>query len=341
MGSSDILTSSYGPGVIGTFLALIVVLGFGLLFVFVSDERHMGGGKPIEVVIADDAKEIAELNKRLNYARGQVENVAKFKSDALKLQRAEIQLASLVDQAQEVQSEVDAAGVAIEEANRASDEYKASYRESARKSLKGKRYDELRSLDGKVFTDVVVRSVDPIRMAFLHSNGTGKIDLDQLPEEIQDYLQVSKEEAEQSLVNEIEGAKEYAGQVALTQKSEALKLCANQIDATKRKLDEDRTKLRATRSAIPQTTRQIKTQERAVSRERNKSGGVSRAPAMMEELANMKKHLAALNAAVPKLAGRIADNEEKLVGLMQRRETLAVELDQLRKAADAAAEEGP
>ena len=44
MGFSDLLSSSRGPGVIGVLVALLVLGGFGTLFV-VFDDNMQGGGK--------------------------------------------------------------------------------------------------------------------------------------------------------------------------------------------------------------------------------------------------------------------------------------------------------
>ena len=52
------MSSGRGPGVIGMVMALIVLLGFGLLFTFAYDEEAQGGDQSIESVIAHQAKAI-------------------------------------------------------------------------------------------------------------------------------------------------------------------------------------------------------------------------------------------------------------------------------------------
>ena len=46
------MSSARGPGVIGMIMALIVLLGFGVLFMFAFDEDLQGGGQTIEALVA-------------------------------------------------------------------------------------------------------------------------------------------------------------------------------------------------------------------------------------------------------------------------------------------------
>ena len=94
MGFTDLLSSSRGPGVIGTLLALLVLVGFGTLYLFVFDEGLQGGQKTIEAVIRDQGLEIENHKIQIQNARERLERAAVFKAkgkeaDDLKV-RAEI-----------------------------------------------------------------------------------------------------------------------------------------------------------------------------------------------------------------------------------------------------------
>lgn len=62
----DLITSSKGPGVIGTVMGLVVLSGFVLLYFLVFDASMLGGGVKIEAVIRDQAVEIGALKERLD-----------------------------------------------------------------------------------------------------------------------------------------------------------------------------------------------------------------------------------------------------------------------------------
>ena len=66
MNFSDMMQGSRGPGLIGMFLALMVMLGFGLLFIFASDEGLQGGGQTIQAVISQQKKEIESLRQNIS-----------------------------------------------------------------------------------------------------------------------------------------------------------------------------------------------------------------------------------------------------------------------------------
>ena len=57
----DIFSSSRGAGVIGALLALLVLVGFGTLFLFVFDKGMQGGDITIESVIRDQDSTITSL----------------------------------------------------------------------------------------------------------------------------------------------------------------------------------------------------------------------------------------------------------------------------------------
>ena len=75
MSFSDMMSSGRGPGVIGMVMALIVLLGFGLLFMFAFDEGLQGGSQSIQSVIAQQAKHIIDDQQAITTGR---ESLAKI-----------------------------------------------------------------------------------------------------------------------------------------------------------------------------------------------------------------------------------------------------------------------
>jgi hypothetical protein len=61
MSFSDMMSSGRGPGVIGMLMALVVLVGFGVLFMFATDEGFQGGDQSIESIIKHQAGDIESL----------------------------------------------------------------------------------------------------------------------------------------------------------------------------------------------------------------------------------------------------------------------------------------
>ena len=61
LNDNDILSGGRGPGMIGMILALVVLAGFGVLYLFVFDEGMQGADQAIESVVSRQDKEIDSL----------------------------------------------------------------------------------------------------------------------------------------------------------------------------------------------------------------------------------------------------------------------------------------
>src|ERR1035437_2602944 len=72
----DLITSARGPGVIGTVLALIVLLGFSGLFLLVCDESPKGSaGLSLAGVVKNHESEIEALHSRVSMAQKNLETI--------------------------------------------------------------------------------------------------------------------------------------------------------------------------------------------------------------------------------------------------------------------------
>ena len=310
MGSSDIFSSSHGPGVIGTFMALVVLLGFGGLYMLVGDS-YLSSGPPIETQIEELDKDIAILKSSIAAHSEEVESFAELKDAAFKLQRLAIKNKELENQIAELETNRESATTKLDAGMAEFEDYKTRYRESARLSLVDKVYEELQSQDGTTFRNVKVTSVDPVRISFQHKNGLGKIDLANLPEEMRDYLQFSSEEAQSKIVDEQTLDSNLAVDVAIAkQEDKVIRLEQRKAELTEQ-ISTQKSLMKRNQRAIPMLETAIRTKRIDIANERSKRG-VSKVPQMREELSQMEAKLRKIQKSIPEASRKIAELTKEL-----------------------------
>lgn len=191
MGFSDLLTSSRGPGVIGTLLALLVLVGFGTLYLFVFDEGLQGGGKTIEAVIRDDGLHLESQELQIRSFERQIEEASHLKDQARELEDVKLRLELGVKALAARKSEREASETAVIDAAQALEAYKDAYRASEWASAQGEELGNVKSLSGRLYEKVVIRRVDHTGIQITDSTGPKSIDSDELPLALQDRFQFS------------------------------------------------------------------------------------------------------------------------------------------------------
>lgn len=200
----DMMSSGRGPGVIGTLMALVVIIGFGTLYFFVFDEGMRGGDKSIESVIRDNTKEIDNLSS-------QVANRQKSLEKSPELSRIASETDETLRSTRNGRAEVDGQTAAIARtqgefaANQEQfEKYRQSYREQLRAEGKGMTFPQLKTLSGKTYQQIVVKTVDPTGLSFQHSEGISRASFEDLSEEIRQRFQYDSEEAKKAALREKE-----------------------------------------------------------------------------------------------------------------------------------------
>lgn len=194
----DLITSSKGPGVIGTVMALVVLSGFVLLYFFVFDSNMIGGGKRIEAVIRDQATEIGALQERLEAKTKETAIVPERQKIAAELEEVSRKkladketLDGLVGRIARVKNEIVETGKGYEA-------YQQAYHVQIRGEAAGRKYPELKTVSGKSYKDVTITRVDAIGMAFTHQDGSSRVDFSDLSSDIQEQFQYNPKEKEQA-----------------------------------------------------------------------------------------------------------------------------------------------
>lgn len=189
---TDLLTSSRGPGVIGTLLALIVLFGFGGLMVLVSDESK---GSSIGTRIKQKEALIVSLS---NKVEGWKEVAVTYKTNLVhrdQVERAEAKVKrrklEIIDSRNTVQALKDKS----EALKQKIEEYKKQYRIAERAFAIGEELGTLETKTGKVYERVKIKNVTALELRFSHKNGNTGVSYEILPDELQDRFQFSEKDA--------------------------------------------------------------------------------------------------------------------------------------------------
>lgn len=194
MAFNDLFSSARGPGVIGMIMALIVLLGFGLLFMLALDEGAQGGGKSLAAIIRDNETEIEEAKRRIVSGSATLDKIPHLKEKVDALNASKIRNNSLV-------SAIASLGSSVEEMENANsaligdwEDYKNKYRAHIRSGAVGNTMSELRTDDGKIYRDVTISKITAMGIDIRHEEGLGRVSYERLPLEMQDLFQFDKQQ---------------------------------------------------------------------------------------------------------------------------------------------------
>ena len=291
-------------------MALIVLLGFGALFMFAFDEGLQGGSQSIESVIAGQAKEIINDQRNIDAGRELLAQVPtklantkelnrlKYESESLKTKTAELVGAVATGKAEVIR------GIDLFEA------YKDRFRAYVRGNAKNESMAKLETLTGVIYTNVNIREVTAIGIQIRHEGGQKRIPFEELSEEMRDRFQFDPKQKQKALTQESETLIKHEAAVAA-----ADQVADQQMDQQR---DEDAAKAQEKRKLA------ILTKEGQIKGLENEIRGL-----------NSDLDRAAAAAAAARAAGRMHLNKSNTISgsirLKQNRiATLRSEVQQLR-----------
>lgn len=208
------MSSGRGPGVVGLLMALLVIGGFGAIYVFVFDKEMQGGGTSIEHVIREQADEIESLQIQIAHDNGTIEN-SKKNSEAGK--KADVLNAEVtatkekISVLEEQMSKTIADSVTLEKEFL---DYRAGYRAQVREDAVGEKFPELKTVSGSVYEEVEIREVTEVGISIRHRDGSKRITYEELTEEWQHRFQFDPKEKAEALAREQAEREMYERSVA-------------------------------------------------------------------------------------------------------------------------------
>lgn len=304
------MSSSRGPGLIGTLLAIMIVGGFGTLSLLVFDERFMGGEKTIEAVIRDQ-------DSRILASRGRLENLRQRMKKFEVLKRQATEVLELSSRSKFARQKIAALGVSRDAAKSAEAEatasweaYKDAYRESEWASAKGEELDRLLTVSGKEFKRVVIKAVSHKGIDISHEGGLRLVPAEELPPELRDRFQLDREKTAAD-------AAATAAAVDLHFDHVEIARLATEANDKLLRIRELETTVANTRDRLMQAEVGLPTQEEGIVRmqkaiENERTRGLSRAPAMGVKLRQMQNKLEATRRSIPAMNAELRAMDQEI-----------------------------
>jgi predicted nucleic acid-binding Zn-ribbon protein len=312
MSFDDMMSSGRGPGVIGMVMALVVLLGFGLLFMFAFDEGLQGGDQSMESVISHQARDIGDYQANIENGQKSLDKVPALLANAKDLARFKRESVALEAKTAELTTAVSAGKADVARVNEAFDSYKEDYRAFVRGKAKGETMDQLVTVSGVVYKNVSIREVTPIGIQIRHDEGQKRIPFEDLPEEMRDHFQFDPSQKDKALADEAKGREEHEAAVAVADKQAEKEMKEQQV------LDAAEAKVRAKKRIAEKEAQVVSLQDEV----RN---------------LNRDKDRAAADAMAARAAGRMHINKSSGIdGTIRSKENrisaLRAEISQMRSA---------
>lgn len=280
-------------------MALFVLLGFGVLFLFAMDEGLQGGERSIESVIAQQARDIESIQNQADAGQKTLALAPARLKTAKDLSR----LAHANEAGRgniEVLGKTLAAGKAeLARRTEAFAVYKDQYRAHVRGKAKGQTLETLQTKSGAVYKNVNIREVTAVGIQIRHEEGQKRIPFEELPEAMKDHFQFDPQQKAAAIVKEQANWNEHEAAVSASDSASEL-LAAEQAKAEANVQKEKAIRsLAIMASRIGPLAEEIEALEKAIPLEREKR--FSRARQMREQLAAKQRQLAALQAEIARI----------------------------------------
>lgn len=299
MSFSDLMSSGRGPGVIGMLLALVVMAGFGLLFLFAFDDGMQGADMSIEAVLAQQAKDIGSMQASLDHTRKSLEAQPALEAKAKLLKSATDENMVSAGKLEGLRKTEATTIEAIDSINAEFEKYKNEYRAFARAQAKGEEIPKLTTLSGKIYEEVKIREVNAVGMQIRHKEGPSRIPYEDLPEDMQDRFQFDPKQKQEAIAAEADATKAHNAAVAISNEEVSQALAAQaEKDRLTAKANAKKA-LVSKKAQIVALKDEIQRNQRAIELEAMKS--LSRAPQMRKELALKINQLSTLQSQVTQL----------------------------------------
>ena len=290
MSFSDLMESGRGPGVIGTMLALVVVAGFGTLFMFAFDERMQGGDHSIESIITQQAKDIDTYKGAIATAEQTLGKSASLEALSIKLTVLKKNNQARAERITSLNQGVEAGQAALSAATAELAAYKDRYRALVRGQAKGQTIPRLQTSRGTVYENLSIREVSAIGMQIRYDGGLARIPYEELPPEMQDHFQFDAQQKAAASAQESATRQDHETAV-----SEA-NLAAERLQAAHKQKDAEAVKVNSLRANAMNQARIVTLQgeieglQKAILMESHKR--ISRAPILNGQLADKQRELA-------------------------------------------------
>lgn len=200
---------------IGMLLAMVVLIGFGLLFLFAFDEGLQGGEQSIESVIAHQSKEIESTQIGIEQGKLKLAHGPALTALAKDLSGTKRTNIAALENIVSAKQAIELGKSQLEELGRNFEEYKDKYRAFVRGKAKGESIALLETRSGGVYKNAVIREVTPVGIQIRHDDGQKRLPFEDLPDAMVDYYQFDPRQKSDALAAEAVIRNEHEAQAAV------------------------------------------------------------------------------------------------------------------------------
>lgn len=195
------------------------MLGLATLLVMCFSSCNEKGIPPEDLDRERDARREAE--EKLEEAEKTIKDLKKEAGavDDLNSEKRELETES-----QKLRESLESKSKEFDELKKDFDTYKTRYRVSIRAKLVGSKIASITTKDGKTFSNCTVKDLTPVGLKISHTQGTGRVRFEDLPEETAEKFGYDAELAKKYLASEATRAEEQAvaAAVAIDERNKAL-----------------------------------------------------------------------------------------------------------------------
>jgi hypothetical protein len=299
MSFTDLMQSGRGPGLIGMLLGLLVLAGFGILFMFVFDEGMQGADQSIDSIIRRQSDDIKRLRSHLSEESRTMELASARQAQQKALRELDRENQFRDAQAVTLKNDIGKAQAKHDELVASFEAYKDEYRAFVRAKAKGESIPRLETRKGEVYEGVIFREVSAVGIQVLHSGGQKRIPFEDLPQDLQDRFQFDAGQKAAALAREEEIHKEHESAVAASDAAVSEKAAEDRMKAEEEARQRAVLAIASGKRRIEAIREEIKHLREDIVREAAKP--ISQAPQMRIKLANKERDLVNLTREVSRL----------------------------------------
>jgi len=242
MSLSELIQSSRGPGVIGTILALAIVLGFGYFSIIALDKNIWAGDLSPEAILREQGREIDSLRHHIQEGQIRIKASEKLKRGFSELERFKSNNQSQKSRIFLLDETLKNADAAFKKQLDSFEFYKNSYRSYVRGNAKGASLVELKVKNGAIYKNVIIREVTAVGLQIVHDEGLKRIPFEELPDDMIDFYQFDPKQKTDALEAERLAHSQNEAS-AITAREQALKEknSKREQDSLQKKMDEVQT----------------------------------------------------------------------------------------------------
>lgn len=207
----DWFSSHRGAGVIGTVVAVGVLISLGSLFLLAFHEDD-DKGKSISRIILEQGKQIDQLRNAVHSVNMRVIELKRNHEISRECDVLQRRLSDQSLQCHEQEMALKEAQRGMESLIQEKKQYTDLYRSFIRKNEIGKSYPELITKSGRTYRRVVVKKIDDLRVGITHESGGGTVKWNDLPDDMYQRLLFNEDLALAQSKKESDAASHFASQ---------------------------------------------------------------------------------------------------------------------------------